>query len=283
MLSPPAPGVTFGSDDLIHPVAFELLCEAGQTHDAAGFMGAYFLCTRSWRAGHLEYPHTSYRPCGAGRILQRHVLDQLDWAPRSDASARGLDGSMDKALQKIGVQWHIIRHKSIEAPVLDVKTWRNLTSFNSLLGAGADELSPEDICDAFGEPWAERLRALKPDPQDIRLDDPSPMPRRGSHPGHLVNVDAQTGEGAQTHLFVATDDYTQAHVSETYTVCDEKTAIRFVDEMLKQLSHRVFVIQTDNVPEFQSAFHQHLESLDICHVYHHPGRRRTHVDVAPEI
>ena len=52
--------------------------------------------------------------------------------------------------------------------------------------------------------------------------------------------------------------------------CNQTSAIRFVDEVLRRLPSRVLVIQTDNGAEFQSRFHWHLESQDIRHVYIRP-------------
>ena len=52
--------------------------------------------------------------------------------------------------------------------------------------------------------------------------------------------------------------------------CNQTSAIRFVDEVLRRLPFRVLVIQTDNGAEFQSRFHWHLESQDIRHVYIRP-------------
>lgn len=57
---------------------------------------------------------------------------------------------------------------------------------------------------------------------------------------------------------------------KVYDACNQTSAIRFVDEVIRRLPFRVLVIQTDNGAEFQSRFHWHLESRDIRHVYIRP-------------
>jgi hypothetical protein len=59
-------------------------------------------------------------------------------------------------------------------------------------------------------------------------------------------------------------------VLKVYDACNQTSAIRFVDEVIRRLPFRVLVIQTDNGAEFQSRFHWHLESRDIRHVYIRP-------------
>jgi hypothetical protein len=59
---------------------------------------------------------------------------------------------------------------------------------------------------------------------------------------------------------------TRIRVLKIYDACNQKSAISFVDEVIRRLPFRVLVIQTDNGAEFQSNFHWHLESQDIRHV-----------------
>src|SRR5262245_42271316 len=49
-----------------------------------------------------------------------------------------------------------------------------------------------------------------------------------------------------------------------------RPAIRLMDDVVTHLPFQIHVIQTDNGSEFQSAFHWHLEGLDIRHVYIRP-------------
>jgi transposase InsO family protein len=68
----------------------------------------------------------------------------------------------------------------------------------------------------------------------------------------------------------AIDDCTRIRVLKIYDACNQASAIRFVDEVIRRLPFRVLVVQTDNGAEFQSGFHGHLEEQDIRHVYIRP-------------
>jgi transposase InsO family protein len=67
---------------------------------------------------------------------------------------------------------------------------------------------------------------------------------------------------------------TRIRVLKVYEKCNQTTAIRFIDEVVRRLPFRVQVVQTDNGAKFQSRFHWHLESLDIRHVYIRPRTPR---------
>jgi hypothetical protein len=60
---------------------------------------------------------------------------------------------------------------------------------------------------------------------------------------------------------------TRIRVLKVFDACNQRTAIEFIDDVLRRLPFRVHVIQTDNGAEFQSHFHWHLGALDIRHVY----------------
>jgi len=90
-------------------------------------------------------------------------------------------------------------------------------------------------------------------------------------PGHRLQLDVKfleriAGTHKRLYQFTAIDDCTRIRVLKIYDTCNQGTAIRFVDEVLRRLPFRVLVIQTDNGAEFQSRFHWHLDSLDIRHV-----------------
>jgi transposase InsO family protein len=94
-------------------------------------------------------------------------------------------------------------------------------------------------------------------------------------PGHRLQLDVKFLErlpstGRRLYQFTAIDDCTRLRVLKVYDACNQRTAIRFVDDVVRRLPFRVQVIQTDNGAEFQSAFHWHLEGLDIRHVYIRP-------------
>lgn len=94
-------------------------------------------------------------------------------------------------------------------------------------------------------------------------------------PGHRLQLDVKFLErlpGTQRRLyqFTAIDDCTRIRVLKVFDACNQRTAIQFVDEVLRRLPFRVLVVQTDNGAEFQSQFHWYLESRDIRHVYIRP-------------
>jgi transposase InsO family protein len=94
-------------------------------------------------------------------------------------------------------------------------------------------------------------------------------------PGHRLQLDVKfleriAGTSKRLYQFTAIDDCTRIRVLKVYDACNQRTAIRFVDEVLRRLPFRVHVIQTDNGAEFQSQFHWHLEARDIRHAYIRP-------------
>lgn len=98
-------------------------------------------------------------------------------------------------------------------------------------------------------------------------------------PGHRLQMDVkflQRIPGTQKRLyqFTAIDDCTRIRILKIYDACNQATAIRFADEVIRRLPFRIHVIQTDNGAEFQSKFHWHLQELDIHHVYIRPRTPR---------
>ena len=98
-------------------------------------------------------------------------------------------------------------------------------------------------------------------------------------PGHRLQLDVKfleriPGSRRRLYQFTAIDDCTRIRVLKVYDACNQRTAIRFIDEVLNRLPFRVLVVQTDNGAEFQSEFHWHLESQDIRHVYIRPRTPR---------
>jgi transposase InsO family protein len=94
-------------------------------------------------------------------------------------------------------------------------------------------------------------------------------------PGHRLQLDVKfleriPGTRRRLYQFTAIDDCTRIRVLKIYEACNQRTAIRFIDEVRRRLPFRIQVVQTDNGAEFQSAFHWHLEQEDIRHVYIRP-------------
>jgi transposase InsO family protein len=98
-------------------------------------------------------------------------------------------------------------------------------------------------------------------------------------PGHRLQMDVKfleriPGTSKRLYQFTAIDDCTRIRVLKIYDACNQATAIRFADEVIRRLPFRILVIQTDNGAEFQSKFHWHLQELDIQHVYIRPRTPR---------
>src|SRR3954465_1982224 len=98
-------------------------------------------------------------------------------------------------------------------------------------------------------------------------------------PGHRLQMDVKfleriPGTKKRLYQFTAIDDCTRIRVLKIFDACNQRTAIRFMDDVLRRLPFRVQVVQTDNGAEFQSQFHWHLESRDIRHAYIRPGTPR---------
>lgn len=98
-------------------------------------------------------------------------------------------------------------------------------------------------------------------------------------PGHRLQLDVKfleriPGTRRRLYQFTAIDDCTLIRVLKIYDACNQRTAILFIDEVVRRLPFRVLVVQTDNGAEFQSQFHWHLETRDIRHVYIRPRTPR---------
>lgn len=98
-------------------------------------------------------------------------------------------------------------------------------------------------------------------------------------PGHRLQVDVKfleriPGSSKRLYQYTAIDDCTRVRVLKIYDKCNQKTAIQFIDEVIRRLPFRILVVQTDNGSEFQSSFHWHLRDLDIQHAYIKPRTPR---------
>jgi transposase InsO family protein len=94
-------------------------------------------------------------------------------------------------------------------------------------------------------------------------------------PGHRLQVDVKfleriPGTRRRFYQFTAIDDCTRMRVLKVFDACNQRTAVQFIDDVLRRLPFRVHVVQTDNGAEFQSQFHWHLEQQDIRHLYIRP-------------
>ena len=60
------------------------------------------------------------------------------------------------------------------------------------------------------------------------------------------------GTRKRLYQFTAIDDCTRVRILKVYDACNQRTAIRFADDVIRRLPFRIHVIQTDNGAEFQS-------------------------------
>jgi transposase len=78
-------------------------------------------------------------------------------------------------------------------------------------------------------------------------------------PGHRLQVDVKflqriPGTGKRLYQFTAIDDCTRIRVLKIYDACNQRTAIRFMDEALRRLPFRVHVVQTDTARSSNPSF-----------------------------
>jgi transposase InsO family protein len=81
-----------------------------------------------------------------------------------------------------------------------------------------------------------------------------------AQPGHRLQMDVKfleriPGTRKRLYQFTAIDDCTRIRILKIYDACNQRTAIRFLNEVRQRLPFRILVLQTDNGAEFQSRFH----------------------------
>jgi transposase-like protein len=99
-----------------------------------------------------------------------------------------------------------------------------------------------------------------------------------AQPGHRLPMDVKfleriPGTAKRFYQFTAIDDCTCIRQMKINDACNQRTAIRFLNEVRRRLPFRILILQTDNGAEFQSQCHWHAESLDIRHVQIRPRSR----------
>jgi len=165
-----------GSDDLIHGAALDALVDEAKHYPAVGYGWCYVLDAITWRMGRLVRPSAPHmRAAGAGRVLQRAVMDDLGWVLRDDYATAGLDGCLDRKLhQSLGVYWRLIDGPSFEAPVLDVKTATNITTWEALTRYSVymQPYPPCLVLRAFGLDMLERLALMSLSLMPERMSEP---------------------------------------------------------------------------------------------------------------
>jgi len=72
-----------------------------------------------------------------------------------------------------------------------------------------------------------------------------------ARPGHGLQMDVKfleriRGTGKRLYQFTAIDDCARTRILKVYDSCNQRTAIRFLNEVRKRLPFRILVLQTDN-------------------------------------
>jgi transposase len=107
-----------------------------------------------------------------------------------------------------------------------------------------------------------------------------PLPAATAPPQAATSEDAAPTQPAarrrrrRYYQFTAIDDCTRLRVLRIYHTLNQKTAIAFADYVAQRLPFQIQVIQTDNGPEFGTAFHWHVLDKGIGHVYIKPRTPR---------
>lgn len=91
-------------------------------------------------------------------------------------------------------------------------------------------------------------------------------------PGHQVQVDVKhliftddQGNKIKRYQYTAIDDATRIRALKIYHKQTQDSSIDFVNYVVEKFPFRINTIQTDNVHEFQSKFHWHVEDLGMRH------------------
>jgi transposase InsO family protein len=96
-------------------------------------------------------------------------------------------------------------------------------------------------------------------------------------PGHHVQVDVKfltlhrpDGRRVKRYQYTAIDDATRIRSLKIYARHTQKSAIDFMDHVVKRFPFRIHTIRTDRGHEFQARFHWHVEDQGMRHVYIKP-------------
>lgn len=98
-----------------------------------------------------------------------------------------------------------------------------------------------------------------------------------SIPGCQLQIDVKfikTKNGNKLYQFGAIDDFTRIRFLKIYPRNTQENAIDFLDYVIKNAPFRIYSIQTDNGPEFQTKFHWYVEEKGISHKYIKPRTPR---------
>jgi len=96
-------------------------------------------------------------------------------------------------------------------------------------------------------------------------------------PGHHVQVDVKfitlkdpLGHKIRRYQYTAVDDATRIRTLKIFTKHNQKSAIEFMDHVIRKFPVRIHSIRTDRGHEFQARFHWYVEDKGMRHIYIKP-------------
>jgi len=120
-----------GSDDLVSDAFIEYELEFGKDIDFGGCKDLYMIGANPKRRGYNQFFYFRYAGylVGPGRMFSRRILDLLDWHGWADNRNAGLDGSIAKAVKRLGgsVKRGSFYIKDHNLFVVDIKTLGNIS------------------------------------------------------------------------------------------------------------------------------------------------------------
>jgi hypothetical protein len=120
-----------GSDDLITNDLLTQYLDYFGKYDFFGITDAAYIESETGACRRLTTDKSTY---GAGRIISRKILNQMNWTLWSDSLNRGLDNnSLYNIETKTKVKYHKVKHQDVPG-VIDVKSSENLWKFNYFIG-----------------------------------------------------------------------------------------------------------------------------------------------------
>lgn len=144
-----------GSDDLITNELLTQYLDYYGKYEFFGITDAAYIESESGACKRLISEKSTY---GAGRIISRRLLDQMNWTLWSDSLNRGLDNnSLLNIESKTKIKYHKVKHQDVPG-VIDVKSSENLWKFNYFLGEDYDLL---EIYKRLSEKEVNRLITLQ--------------------------------------------------------------------------------------------------------------------------
>lgn len=153
-----------GSDDFVSDEFIEYELEFGKDIDFGGCKDLYMLGANPRRRGYNQFYYFRYKGylVGPGRIFSRRILDLLGWQGWDNSRNAGLDGSIAKAVKRLGdtVKRGSFFIKDHDLFVVDVKTPGNISGIPG--GAKPVHGKVEDYMHKYLPDEADRILKLLP-------------------------------------------------------------------------------------------------------------------------